>query len=118
MLRKQPGRKIRTATTPESSLPARVAWASTLAAVLVRLFADEGHNVLAADEDPQQNLIFSLGHVHLVVNKVRDDSDRKRPSSASKTERFSDPFAISPLTTVSTRMNLIFFCFYLWNPRI
>ncbi len=34
---------------------------TTLAAVLVRLFANEGHNVLAADEDPQQNLIFSLG---------------------------------------------------------
>jgi len=34
---------------------------TTLAAVLVRLFADEGHNVLAVDEDPQQNLIFSLG---------------------------------------------------------
>jgi CO dehydrogenase maturation factor len=34
---------------------------TTLAAVLSRLFADEGRSVLAADEDPQQNLIFSLG---------------------------------------------------------
>jgi CO dehydrogenase maturation factor len=34
---------------------------TTLSAVLARLFAADGHNVLAADEDPQQNLIFSLG---------------------------------------------------------
>jgi CO dehydrogenase maturation factor len=34
---------------------------TTLAAVLVRFFANDGHHVLAADEDPQQNLIFSLG---------------------------------------------------------
>ncbi len=34
---------------------------TTLSAVLARLFAADGRNVLAADEDPQQNLIFSLG---------------------------------------------------------
>lgn len=34
---------------------------TTLSAVLARLFAADGRHVLAADEDPQQNLIFSLG---------------------------------------------------------
>jgi CO dehydrogenase maturation factor len=35
---------------------------TTLTALLCRLFAGEGRAVLAVDEDPQQNLVFSLGH--------------------------------------------------------
>jgi CO dehydrogenase maturation factor len=35
---------------------------TTLTALLCRLFAGDGRAVLAVDEDPQQNLVFSLGH--------------------------------------------------------
>jgi CO dehydrogenase maturation factor len=35
---------------------------TTLTALLCRLFAGNGRAVLAVDEDPQQNLVFSLGH--------------------------------------------------------
>ena len=35
---------------------------TTLAALLARLFDAEGYGVLAVDEDPQQNLAFSLGY--------------------------------------------------------
>jgi CO dehydrogenase maturation factor len=35
---------------------------TTLAAILARLYAEEGRNVLAIDQDPQQNLAYSLGY--------------------------------------------------------
>lgn len=35
---------------------------TTISALLAAMFADDGMNVLAVDEDPQQNLPFSLGY--------------------------------------------------------
>jgi CO dehydrogenase maturation factor len=43
---------------------------TTLTALLARMFAREGRTVLAVDEDPQQNLAFSLGYPPVKAHKI------------------------------------------------
>ena len=43
---------------------------TTLASTLARLYADEGHTVLAADVDPDANLGLALGLSEEEVNSI------------------------------------------------
>ena len=57
---------------------------TTLAAILARLYADEGRTVLAADVDPDANLGLALGMSQeevdsiIPISKMRDLAEERR----------------------------------------
>jgi len=66
------------------------------------------NSVQVATHAAELSAQLGIDRVYLVVNKVRDDSDRKRPTGSSKIGRFSNPFTIFPSTRMSIRMNPMF----------
>ncbi len=70
---------------------------TTLAAVLARLYADEGRTVLAADVDPDANLGLALGFTEEELSRITPISEMKeliRERTASDT--FGKFFKINP----------------------
>jgi len=72
---------------------------STLAAMLCRLAALEGKNVLAVDGDPDANLAFALGMPEAEIASIVPVSQRKElieESTGAKLKQFGQIFRLNP----------------------
>lgn len=70
---------------------------TTFAAVLARLYADEGKKVLAADVDPDANLGLALGFSQEELSKITPITDMKELiKERTASDNFGKFFKINP----------------------
>jgi CO dehydrogenase maturation factor len=70
---------------------------TTFAAVLARLYADEGKKVLAADVDPDANLGLALGFSEEELGKITPITDMKELiKERTASDNFGKFFKINP----------------------
>ncbi|HUU76577.1 MAG TPA: AAA family ATPase [Methanoregulaceae archaeon] len=73
---------------------------TTLTAILARLSQQSGRKVLAIDEDPQQNLAFSLGYPEKEAGNLESLSHRfgyiREKVGISPGEGYGQPFVLNP----------------------
>ena len=70
---------------------------TTFAAVLARLYADEGHQVLCADADPDANLGLALGFSEEDLSKITPISEMKEMArERTNAHQFENFFKLNP----------------------
>lgn len=72
---------------------------TTLAAVISRMYADQGYNVLAVDADPDPNLALALGFPETIIESIVPISEMKKmiaERTSSTPETFGRMFKINP----------------------
>lgn len=72
---------------------------TTFAAIMSRLYADEGYNVLAVDADPDPNLALALGFPQEIIDKIVPIAEMKNlvnERTGATPETFGKMFKINP----------------------
>ena len=69
---------------------------TTIAATLARLYAEEGHPVLAADVDPDANLGLALGFPEEILDSIIPITKMRKLIEERTSGQYIQPFFLRP----------------------